>query len=131
MSFFALISGHLTSDPAQRIGASGKPYTTASIRADELLASVIGFGELAEQLVGFSKGDAVAVGGKAKLTQWTGKDGGERHGISLVVSSIAAAKPAPRPPARPAVWRSSRHREPSAATSLPKDRVDDLWGRLP
>jgi|SRR6516164_9421316 single-stranded DNA-binding protein len=128
MSFHALISGILTADPQARDGQKGQ-FATATIRADELFASAIAFSEAGEQLLTFSKGDAVAVGGKAKLTQWTGKDGGERHGISLVVSTIAAAKPPSRPPARPAVRKPARTRQ--TASPLPDDRVDDLWGRLP
>ena len=127
MSFFALVSGTLAADPQARDGQKGQ-FATATIRADELFASAIAFSEAGEQLLTFSKGDAVAVGGKAKLTQWTGKDGLERHGISITVTQLAAAKPPSR--ARPATRRTSRRQE-VAAPSVPDDPIGDLWGPAP
>jgi single-strand DNA-binding protein len=125
MSFFVLVCGVLASDPAQRTGTSGKPFTTASIREDEVYASLIAFGELAEQLLGLAKGDALAVGGKAKLTQWAGKDGVERHGISITVSTIAAAKPV-RHQRKPST-RSRAQRFLAPSGEIRDDGVSDLF----
>jgi len=133
MSFYALISGSLTADPQARDGQKGR-FATATIRAagsDEhpIFASAIAFGEQAEHLLAFAKGDAIAVGGRAKLNNWIGRDDREMHGISIVVSQIASAKPAPRP--RAAMRRPSRQRETSPAAAIPDDRVDDLWELAP
>ena len=131
MSFHALISGILTADPQARDGQKGR-FATASIRSvageDAVVASVIAFGPLAEQMLTFSKGDALAVSGPAKLNTWTGKDGLERHGISITVTQLAAAKPPSR--ARPATRRTSRRQE-VAAPSVPDDPIGDLWGPAP
>lgn len=100
MSLRTLATGTLIADPACRAGAKG-PFTTATIRVEAeageaILVSLIGFGGQAEQLLAHSKGDALAVGGRAKLTSWTGRDGEQKHGLSVVVESIATARPAPR-----------------------------------
>jgi hypothetical protein len=135
MSFFALVSGTLAADPQARISSNGKPFATGSIRAgdgdDAVFVSWIAFNEHVKRLVDFGKGDALALGGKAKLTQWVGKDGVERHGVSLVVETIAAAKPAPKP-RKPASNRKRGNAFLAPSSSqVPDDRVDDLWGLVP
>ena len=131
-----LASGALISDPLRRDGAKG-PFTTATICAtgdEPVLISIIGFGVEAERLLEYSKGDALAVSGRARLTSWVAHDGTEKRGISVVAEQIAALKPkrypmgGPRP--RPASGRAlSRHTSvpPSRSRPLPDDRVDDLW----
>jgi hypothetical protein len=126
MTFHALISGILTADPQQRIGAKG-PFTTATIRAagsesDPIFASAIPFGPETTLLLGFTKGDAIEIGGRAKLNTWTGRDGTEKHGISITVSTIASATPAPRTRTRPAARKPSRHRETSPTSGERSDR---------
>jgi single-stranded DNA-binding protein len=129
MSFFALVAGTLAADPQQRTGASGKPFTTATLRDDEVLTSIIAFGALAEELLAFRKGDGVAIGGRGKLNAWVDRDGVEKHGLSITVSTIAAPKPPPRPRARPAVRKPARPRD--TALPLADDPVDDLWRGAP
>jgi single-stranded DNA-binding protein len=139
MSLYMMATGVLISDPRRRDGAKG-PFTTATIRAggDEAgLASVIAFGDESERLLEFMKGDALAVSGRARLTNWTGRDGTEKHGISLVAEQIAAARPRPRsraasvssrPPARSSARSShSAPRVPGHGADLPLDRVDNPW----
>jgi single-stranded DNA-binding protein len=96
---FALASGSLIADPAARDGAKGR-FATATIRAgsgdEAVLVSVIAFGGEADRLLEHVKGDALAVSGRASLRAWTGRDGAEKHGLSVVVDQIAAAKPRPR-----------------------------------
>jgi single-stranded DNA-binding protein len=134
MSFFALVSGTLAADPQARISSNGKPFATGSIRAgdgdDAVFISWIAFGEHVKRLVDFGKGDALALGGKAKLTQWVGKDGVERHGVSLVVETVAAAKPEPRARKPSNKKRAAAFLVPSPS-QVPDDRVDDLWGPVP
>jgi single-stranded DNA-binding protein len=139
MSFFALITGVLVNDPQQRIGANGKPYTTATVLADDVFASCIAFGALAEQLAGFSKGSVVSVAGRSKLTSWTGKDGEQRHGLSVTVAQIIGvsekrkctdfASPRARKPSNRKA-RGAGFLAPSSG-DIPNDPVDDLWGPVP
>jgi single-stranded DNA-binding protein len=109
MSLHVLASGVLIADPQQRQGQKGS-FTTAMIRAgsgdEQTLVSIIAFQGLAERLLELKAGDGVSVAGRARLTSWTAKDGTEKHGLSVVASEIAAA----RPPAKPASGR--RHSGP-------------------
>jgi single-stranded DNA-binding protein len=139
VSLHVLAGGTLIANPQRREGAKG-PFTTATIRADgeeAVLVSAIAFGDAAERLLTLSKGDALAVSGRTRLTNWTGRDGIEKHGISLVVEQIAAARPRPRPGMRsqcrlagirPQAWRSQTGGQgATSARSLSDDRIDDLW----
>jgi single-stranded DNA-binding protein len=140
MSLHALASGTLTAQPQHREGTKG-PFTTATIRAadgdEPIFVSVIAFGENGERLLGFAKGDALAVSGKAKLTSWVGRDGTERHGISVAVDQIATAKPRPKQSARgaPGARRKRSHSVPqpgsNPGTRFHNDSVDDLWRDVP
>ena len=135
MSFFVLVSGTLAADPQARIGSNGKPFATGSIRAgdgdDAVFVSFIAFGEHVKRLVDFGKGDALALGGKAKLTQWVGKDGVERHGVSITVETIAAAKPEPRPRKPSGTRKRAAAILAPSSSQVPDDRIDDLWGPVP
>jgi single-stranded DNA-binding protein len=96
MSFFVLISGVCVADPQSREGSKG-PFTTAAVRvgdSDEaFVANVIAFGELASRLAEeFSKGSTIALSGRARLSSWTGRDGSERHGLSVVAAQIIGLK---------------------------------------
>jgi len=46
------------------------------------------------------KGECVRVIGRLNYTKWTGKDGGERHGVEIVATSITV-DPKPEPPLTP------------------------------
>jgi single-stranded DNA-binding protein len=137
MSFYVLVSGALIADPQCREGAKG-PFTTATIRAgngdEAILVSAIAFGAEGERLLEFVKGEALAVSGRARLTSWAGRDGVEKHGISVVAEQITAAKPRPRPAAG-AKRRHAGVRRPYSPTRsardsgppLAEDSVADLW----
>jgi single-stranded DNA-binding protein len=136
MSLHLLAAGSIIGDPQRREGAKG-PFTTATVRidADEaVLVSIIAFVAESDQLLAFVKGDAIAVSGRARLTSWTGRDGIEKHGISVIAEQIAAAKPRPRAagastrPRSPTQSSYSAPRAPGRVADLPADRVDDLWG---
>jgi single-strand DNA-binding protein len=140
VSIYTLASGPLVGDPQRRTGAKG-PFTTATIRTggeEAVFVSVIAFGDEGERLLEFVKGDALAVSGRARLTSWTGRDGVEKRGISVVAEQIAAAKPRPRPDARSHTPRAAARARSAARAiyspnpahappDLPSDRVDDLW----
>ena len=91
-----LISGRLVRAPEQRMGRSGKPFCTAlvstPVEGDEaMLVSVIAFGAVADALAALGQSDAVSIAGDGKLTTWTGKDGGERHGLSVTAHRVLSA----------------------------------------
>ena len=88
-----LASGSLVADPKPRTTTAGKPYATGTMRvpaedAEAMLVSIITFNvDAVQALLALTKGDALAIAGRAKLTSWT-KDGEERHGLSVVVDQV-------------------------------------------
>ena len=90
-----LISGKLIRDPTTKIGPSGKPYALALVlvpteHEENLVASVIAFGDVAERLGRLKAGDAVSLAGSAKLSTW--EKGGERHhGLNVTAAAILSA----------------------------------------
>jgi single-stranded DNA-binding protein len=95
VSITALVAGKLIADPEHRTGQSGKPFVLAKVVAhdgdDDALVSVMAFGDAARQLGAMGKGDAVAINGRAKVTTWTGKDGGARAGLSVTADAVLSA----------------------------------------
>jgi single-stranded DNA-binding protein len=55
--------------------------------------SLVAFGTICEVLAKHDKGDMVAVSGRLTKSAWTGRDGAERAGFS-VVDGIASARTA-------------------------------------
>jgi len=56
--------------------------------AEAMLVSVIAFAaDAVTGLLALSKGDALAIAGRAKLTSWE-KDGEEKHGLSVVADQV-------------------------------------------
>lgn len=92
-----LASGALTRDPQERTAANGNPYVTAMLRVpvedgEALFVSLIAFeAQAVEALLALAKGDSVAVAGRAKLSEWTGKDGAEKRGLSVVADRVLTA----------------------------------------
>jgi len=88
-----LATGSLVADPKERTGTSGKPFVTANARVpsdgeDSILLSLIAFRDSACQaLMALTKGDAVAVIGRAKLASWN-TAGEQRHGLSVVADQV-------------------------------------------
>ena len=91
MSLVVLITGRLIAEPEQRTGAN-KAFTLAKVSAatddGDVLTSVIAFGVAAEQLGALSKGDTVALNGRAKLSTWTARDGAFKAGLSVTAESV-------------------------------------------
>ncbi len=54
--------------------------------------SLAAFASTGEALARHGKGDMVAVSGKVTKSAWTGKDGTERAGFSVLADSIASAR---------------------------------------
>ena len=136
MTLYAMDVGTLITDPRSRAGATG-PFTTAPVRVidgdEATMVSMISFGGNAERLLDFSKGDAITVSGRTRLTNWTGRDGAEKHGISVVVDQIATAKPQRRNVSGEASQAASgrrpqqRRKSKDHGAPLPSDPAHDLW----
>jgi single-stranded DNA-binding protein len=135
VSLYALATGVLLGDPQRRDGTKG-PFATATLRlnGDEPeVVSIIGFGAASERLLELAKGDALSISGRARLTSWTGRDGIERRGLSVIAEQVAVAKPRTRSPTRTR-RRAGTIRRPYPtprsthdSAPLPDDRVDDLY----
>ncbi len=88
-----LASGTLIADPKERATTAGKPYATGIVRvpaedAEPMLVSLITFNaDAVAALLALTKGDALAIVGRAKLSSWT-KDGEEKHGLSVVADQV-------------------------------------------
>jgi single-stranded DNA-binding protein len=96
-----LVLGTLISDPVRRTTKTGNPFGTGTLRVatedgESVLASIAAFGDMAQPLLAHHQGSTLSVAGKARLTSWTGKDGAEKHGISITVTELASAAAARR-----------------------------------
>lgn len=99
----ALATGTLHDAPQQRTSQTGKPYTTAKLRADgkdgnSAWCSLIAFGEAGERLATLPAGAALAVAGRCEVNAWLDKQGEPKASLSLVVDELATLKGKPRPP---------------------------------
>lgn len=93
------IYGRLGRAPEQRSTANGKAITTATMVADlgrdgdmPEWFSLVAFGTIGEALAKHAKGDMAAISGRLTKSAWTGRDGAERSGFSVLVDSIASAR---------------------------------------
>jgi single-stranded DNA-binding protein len=126
MTIHALVAGSLAHDPQQRSGSIAA-FTTGTIRTtNHEFMFIIAFGAEGGRLLEHSKGDAVAVSGRAKVTSWSGHDGLEKHGLDVVVDQLASGKPRATRRAKP--YPKSRTRPTYCDEgTLRSDRVDDLF----
>ena len=117
----ALIAGRLYGTPAQRTGASGKPFTTAKVRAaagdgENLFINVIAFAQAAQSaLLALGDGDSVALAGSLTPKPWIDKDGAARAGLDLVAAQVLTT------------YRVQRKRQagtPAKGTTRP---TDEAW----
>lgn len=96
---FALVTGTLVGAPMERRATNGNAYATCSVRvpvdrSEGAFVSVIAFDDdVRAALAELRKGDAISVSGRLKPSAWTGSDGVERSGLSLVAQQIAAGRP--------------------------------------
>src|SRR5260370_39665332 len=88
-----LLTGTLVAHPKQRQASNGNAFATAMVRApvedaDALFVSVITFSESAvAALMALTKGDAIAVTGRAKLKTWD-RDGEQKHGMDVGAEQV-------------------------------------------
>ena len=118
MSLSILAQGTLIAEPVTRTGERGKAFVTATLRTpvdgdEAILVSLIAFaGEPRALLAALKKGDSVACTGPAKLTSWTGKDGAENRGISVVAEAVMTMYAVG---AKREKSRAAKRQEPAAA----------------
>lgn len=98
----ALVSGVLYDAPKVHTGKSGKPFTTAKVRADgkdgaTVWCSIIAFNAEGERLATLQQGAALSVSGRAEVSVWLDKNGEHKGGLSLVVDELATLKAKPKP----------------------------------
>ena len=89
----SLINGRLVRDPAVRTAATGSPYVqfllaVSTGEVDKQIISCIGFDEsVIERVSKLKRGDALAVAGGMKQTEWTDKaTNTPRHGLTITVN---------------------------------------------
>jgi single-strand DNA-binding protein len=79
--------GFLAADAEARTSQAGKAWVRLRVgvgKDDDIQwLSVAVFGKTAEAAAKLQKGDRVYCEGALKLDEWTGKDGVERHGLSV------------------------------------------------
>jgi single stranded DNA-binding protein len=80
--------GRLGQDPELKTSAAGKTWTRLNLAVglgeDAQWVSVATFGKVAERLCAtLHKGDKLYVEGILRLTEWTGRDGEKRTGLSV------------------------------------------------
>jgi single-strand DNA-binding protein len=93
------IYGRLGRAPEQRTTAAGKAMVTGAMVVDlgrdggmPEWFSLVAFGTTGEALARHAKGEMVAVSGRLTQSAWTGRDGTERSGFSVLVDSMASAR---------------------------------------
>lgn len=97
MSIDVLIQGRLRGAPLVKASSKGNPYASfrlaASDKAGEgVLCSCITFSRTAIDAVqSLTDGDTIAVSGEAAISQWTGHDGQQRHGLDVTAHLVMTA----------------------------------------
>jgi single-stranded DNA-binding protein len=112
-------TGFCAADADSRISKAGKPWVSLRIGCgkDEAVQwlSVACFGKAVDVAAELKKGDRCLVEGNIKLDSWRGKDGVDRHGLSVACFKIEKSNETGRnyPPKRekpPAAAASGRER---------------------
>jgi single-stranded DNA-binding protein len=87
MSIDCAFYGFLAADADSRVSQAGKPWVRLRVgvgKDDEVQwLGVAVFGKAAEAAAELRKGDRIYCEGTLKLDSWTGRDGAERHGLSV------------------------------------------------
>ena len=93
MTVTVLSIGTLVSEPQARTSSTThQPFTVARMAAgageESVLVSVIAFGSAGQQLASLTKGDTLAVSGRAKPTTWRDREGAHRAGLDLFADQV-------------------------------------------
>ena len=99
--------GFLACDADPRTSQAGRPWVRLRVgtgKGDNVQwVSVAVFGEAAENAADLRKGDRIYVEGTLRLDSWRGRDGLERHGLSVAATlcepthGIGRARRVPEP----------------------------------
>lgn len=101
MTIRSMVSGKLIRDPQAKTAASGKGYTSCTLKADQdgehaLFVRLLAFGDAAERLAGLRAGDAVSAAGALKLGIYRPENGDPRLDCTLLADEVLAVRRAPR-----------------------------------
>jgi single-strand DNA-binding protein len=84
--------GFLAADAEQRTSKAGKPWTRLRVGVgkdeDVQWLSVACFGKAAQAAGELKKGDRIYCEGSIRTDSWTGRDGAERHGLSVAAFKV-------------------------------------------
>lgn len=122
-----LISGKLHGTAQERTSKSGKPFTTAKLKAatnegELVFVNVLTFNADAQAaLLALGDGDAVAVSGAIKPTAWQDKDGNTRTGLDMIAAQVLTSYSIDK--RRRAVTRQEAHQERQEGHGRPKDEA--------
>ncbi|WP_423392023.1 single-stranded DNA-binding protein [Burkholderia sp. LMG 21824] len=92
-----LLSGRIFGKPVERMGASGRPFATAKIRAavsdgEALFVNVIVFSDDAKAaLLALDDGDSVALAGTLTPKVWTDRNGEAKPVLDMVAHVVLTA----------------------------------------
>jgi single-stranded DNA-binding protein len=133
VSLTILAQGTRVADPQRRTSSKGSDYATCNLRVategEAALVSCVAFdADAVQAMLALSKGDAVSVAGKAKLTSWAGRDGEQRFGLDVTVTRVPTiddakrqSKPRADSTTKPVATQSARGKVPHF-----EDMSDDL-----
>jgi hypothetical protein len=127
---FVLFTGTFLRDPIEKISKNGKRYASALLRTGDgdaaLLINVMAFGDEAAGLLALTRGDAIAIQGKADIGVYA-KDGQHRPSIAVMATALTPLRRnKPRPPASKASEQPdtrSRQQRPAGSYDGPNDDI--------
>ncbi|HEX7913899.1 MAG TPA: single-stranded DNA-binding protein [Paraburkholderia sp.] len=88
-----LVAGKVYGKPTERVGASGKSFVTAKVRAagggESLFVNVIAFDAVAKAaLLALDDGDSVALAGALAPKVWLDKSGDAKPALDMVAHGV-------------------------------------------
>lgn len=88
-----LIGGKLHGTAQTKTAKTGKPFTTAKVKAHagdgEVFVNVVAFSDSAQAaLLALGDGDAVALAGALKPTAWIDREGNARPSLDMVAAQV-------------------------------------------
>jgi single-stranded DNA-binding protein len=120
MSVAILVSGSIFKEPTQRIGKSGRPYTTCTIKAaaaDNASSdfwSVLAFGDTAgAELMRLAVGERCSIQGALKFELYTASDGQKKISKTIFCDHVMPLRQPPK----------ERKSKPPAAGSKAADAI--------
>lgn len=94
----ALVSGRLVSQPVAGTTKTGKPFIRCTVacdvggEVDVMVGLFVMEPESINLLEKARKGDSLAAQGSVQMNSYVGKDGAERHGLSLSFAKVLTVR---------------------------------------